>query len=278
MSTHDNCRKLIDEALDNIKRALRRVGNIQSKKVTKGNDLVYFKSLAYSWSETIKPTLVQLSDKIDFSEIDTDFACILDATTRQSVPNTYKKALKSASKKLAQKRSEMYIAFSSDMDTLGGQQPDFSLMVHDSVMLNILHDRWLECQKCLNAGAYLAATVMMGGLLEAVLVARVNFLDNKSILFECKTIPTDRTTGKPLPLKKWKLGAYIDISHEMGWITQSAKGVASVLRNYRNYVHPVKQRSENVTVGAEDAEMFWSVTKHLINQILESSKQINPGD
>jgi hypothetical protein len=39
---------------------------------------------------------------------------------------------------------------------------------------------------------------------------------------------------------------FIDVVHELGWITVSAKDVGAVLRDYRNYIHPQKQLSHNV--------------------------------
>src|SRR6266508_3631639 len=56
-------------------------------------------------------------------------------------------------------------------------------------------------------------------------------------------IPIDQRTKKPLPLPEWTLRPYIDVAHEICWITRSGKDVAAVLRDYRNYVHPEKQRS-----------------------------------
>ena len=126
----------------------------------------------------------------------------------------------------------------------------------------------MECQKCLGAGAYLAATIMMGGLLEALFMARANQLSDKKPLFSAKSTPMDSKTKKPLQLPEWTLRPYIDVAHEIGWITRSGKDVAAVLRDYRNYVHPEKQRSHGVTLNGHDAKMFWDVTRNLVLQLL----------
>ncbi len=135
----------------------------------------------------------------------------------------------------------------------------------------ILTNRWNECTKCIGASAFLAATVMMGGLLEALLVARANRMSNKAPLFTAKSTPIDPKTHKPLDLRHWTLAPYIDVAHELGWITKSAKDVATVLRDYRNYVHPEKERSHSVTLSAPDAQMFWELVKSLTRQLLASA-------
>jgi hypothetical protein len=148
--------------------------------------------------------------------------------------------------------------------------PDFSPLAADLVMRSILGSRWEECQRCLKSGAHLAATVMMGGLLEALFVARANTMPDKAPLFKAKLTPLDAKTRKPLPLKDWTLRPYIDIAHELGWITKSGKDIAVILRDYRNLVHPEKQRSLGLELNEHDSRMFWEITKSLSRQLLSS--------
>ncbi len=109
---------------------------------------------------------------------------------------------------------------------------------------------------------------MMGGLLEALFVARANKMPEKAPLFRAKSAPLDQKTRKPLTLGDWTLRHYIDVGYELGWITRSAKDVAEVLRDYRNYVHPEKERSHGVAIGANDSAMFWQIAKQLATQLL----------
>lgn len=146
--------------------------------------------------------------------------------------------------------------------------PDFSILVPDQQMADIVSQRWDECRKCVDAKAYLAATVMMGGLLETLFVSCANRMSDKPPLFKAKSTPLDPKSKKAIPLQQWTLRPYIDVAHELGWITRSGKDIAEVLRDYRNYVHPEKQRSHNVTLNVDDARMFWDVTKNLTAQLL----------
>ncbi len=138
-------------------------------------------------------------------------------------------------------------------------------------MRGILERRWDECGRCVNAKAHLsAAVVMMGGLLEALFVARANRMADKSPLVKASSAPVDSKTKKVLDVRDWTLRPYIDVGHELGWITKSAKDVAAVLRDYRNYIHPEKERSHGVVLNEDDATMLWGVTKSLVHQLLRS--------
>ena len=122
----------------------------------------------------------------------------------------------------------------------------------------------------MNGGANLAATVMMGGLLEALLLARVNLETDKKPIFTAKAAPKDKTTGKSHALKDWALKDYIDVAHELTWITKSAKDIGEVLRDYRNYIHPHKEHSHKVKLNSSDGLIFWGVTKSIATQVIAS--------
>jgi hypothetical protein len=76
-------------------------------------------------------------------------------------------------------------------------------------MQGILSKRWQECVICVKAGAPLAATVMMGGILEGLLLAKINQLADKSPVFTAIAAPKDKKIGKTLPLKEWGLKNFI---------------------------------------------------------------------
>src|SRR5690349_21206281 len=97
-------------------------------------------------------------------------------------------------------------------------------------MLSILERRWKETLACKRAGADLAATVMLGGLLEALFLARINRMSTQKAVFTAAAAPKDHKTGNTRPLKEWGLKDYLDVANELGWIRQSAKDVGEVLR------------------------------------------------
>src|SRR5208282_3762599 len=96
--------------------------------------------------------------------------------------------------------------------------PAFTPLISDPKMQTILQKRWQECVICVKSGAPLGATVMMGGILEGLLLARINQLPNQAPVHTAATAPRDKT-GKTLLLKDWGLKNFIDVAHELKWIT-----------------------------------------------------------
>lgn len=92
----------------------------------------------------------------------------------------------------------------------------------------------------------------------------------KDTLISASSAPKDKTTGKTLNYQEWMLDSYIKVGHELRWITESAKDVADVLKEYRNYIHPEKERRHGIVLALNDSIMFWSVTKALVRQLLSS--------
>jgi len=111
---------------------------------------------------------------------------------------------------------------------------------------------------------------MMGGLLEALFVARANKMSDKTPLTSATNAPKDKAAGKTTNYQDWMLDSYIKVGFELKWITESAKDVADKLKEYRNFIHPAKELRYGVTLGLNDSSMFWQVTKALARQLLLS--------
>ncbi len=258
---------IVESALKEVDAARTSLAIGSARQITQAATLDYLKSVAYAWFKSHRPQLQGRVPATELGAVDDHFARVLDATDKASARTTYKQALNDAKAALIELRSGMLTAPRPPGVELS-PPPDFSRLAADPVMRSILDARWDECQVCLHAGAHLAATVMMGGFLEALFVARANQLSEKGPLFRAKGTPIDQKTKKAVPLSEWTLRHYIDVGHELGWISRSGKDVAAVLRDYRNYVHPEKQRSHGVTLNAYDSSMFWEVTKSLAQQLL----------
>ncbi|MBS0631734.1 MAG: hypothetical protein JSS11_07445, partial [Verrucomicrobia bacterium] len=148
--------------------------------------------------------------------------------------------------------------------------PNFSPLASDPQMQAILQRRWEEVQLCMTGKANLSATVMMGGLLESLLLARINESPTPAAVFTAKSAARDKL-GKTLPISDWKLTNMIEVAHELKWITKSAKDISNVLREFRNYIHPHKEFADKVTIQEEDVKIFWEITKAITRQVLASS-------
>lgn len=257
----------IEMCLREVDQARKRVSRLDSKQVTTADDRDYLKSVAYSWFKSHRPVLAARIPEEALNSVDVYLRAVLDATARSSARTTYLASLKGAKDALSSLRGVSLVPPRSP-DLAPDAPPDFSALASDPAMKAVLERRWNECQRCIRANAPLAATVMMGGLLEALFVARANLMSNKAPLFRAKATPIDAKTKKPLVLTEWTLRPYIDVGAELGWISRSGKDVAAVLRDYRNYVHPEKERAHGVTLNDHDSEMFWNLTKSLARQLL----------
>jgi hypothetical protein len=113
---------------------------------------------------------------------------------------------------------------------------------------------------------------MMGGLLEALFVARANKMPDKKPLISAAGAPRDKTTGKVVPYPEWMLDSYIKVAKELTWITASAGDLADVLKEYRNFIHPAKELRYGVVLARNDSSVFWALTKALTEQLLMSAK------
>ncbi len=135
--------------------------------------------------------------------------------------------------------------------------PNFGHLVTDPQLANILSRRWNEANYDYEGGAYLSTVIMLGSILEGVLLAKVE--QNPAKSNTATATPKDGATGKPPRFFEWKLADLINVSHECGWLKKEAKDFAHVVRDYRNFVHPNKERQEGVTIDANTCRIVFEV-------------------
>jgi hypothetical protein len=220
----------IEQAMEEVDSARKKIARGKSRQISQADTIDYLKSVAYSWFKTHRLSLATEFSVAEVSVVDAHLDKVLAATAKASARTTYVTNLKAASEALVTLRSAALTA-PSHASAPSDSPPDFAPLASDSAMRGILIRRWNECQLCVQAGADLAATVMMGGFLEALFVARANRLADKGPLFRARGTPINSSTRKPLPLPEWTLRAYIDVSQELGWISRSGRDVAAVLRD-----------------------------------------------
>ncbi len=145
------------------------------------------------------------------------------------------------------------------------EAPQFERLVPDGALAQILSSRWDEAEKCVGAGAYLSAVVMMGSVLEGVLLHRAE--QDPRTAGRAKCSPKDRT-GKVKPLREWGLTALIDVAQEVGWLQGDVHAFSHALRDYRNLVHPHKQRQDGACPDENTCLICWQVVKAAIDDLM----------
>ena len=263
----------IDSTATAIERLRKAIHKRATKQVTVGAETQIIKATAHTWFNNHRNVTADVVGNEAVGDLDDEFRQLLSATGRATSRSKYVDSLKRIKRLLVQLETEYVVPLASPPASRQPETtntlPQFSSLITDPNMQRILVNRWNECVKCVDADAPLAATVMMGGMLEGLLLARINQLPDKSRVFKAASAPKDRKTGAPLKLNEWGLRDYIDVAHELGWISKTVKDIGGVVRDYRNYIHPQKEHSHGVSIGPDDARMLWEVAKSITHQLLK---------
>jgi len=145
----------------------------RGKQVRTSDEKTLAKAVATTWFSTHRRYFTASDVPASLEDVDAGFRAILEASDRLTTRAKYLACLKKLKTDLIRLRSEAIFVKSPGVGT-SESPPNFAPLISDPAMQLILASRWNECILCLNANAALAATVMMGGLLEALLLSRVN--------------------------------------------------------------------------------------------------------
>ena len=259
----------IDKAIQEVKKLRANLKRKKFPQVRSSEECSLIKATAYSWLNNHRKTLASMLSDADLETLDQIYKEVFQSCDRAIKRKIYDTRLKKIAEELTNiKGAVISSSTHRTAEHTAEEPPDFSPLTTDSRMQQILKDRWEECLRCIAGKAPLAATVMMGGLLETLLLSRINKEPDQPKIYKAKGAPKDGKTGRHLPLKDWTLRHYIDVAHELKWISQSAKDVGKVLRDFRNYIHPYKQFSHGVNPSQDDATLFWEITKSISRQLL----------
>jgi len=270
----NEAQEAIDISIKEIKNLRNNLKKGKSVQVRSPEEQSIVKATTFSWFNKHRPLVVDLIPEKLLENVDELYNNLLVAAEKQTTRKRYDSILKEMHNNLIELQSQQF-KLSANNTRIGNTDspPDFSPITSDAHMQSVLRRRWLECDICVSSSAPLASIVMMGGLLEGLLLARINQLLDKSKVFKAKSAPKDKSKTKTLPLNEWTLKNYIDVAHELSWISQTEKDLGVVLRDYRNYIHPQKEHSHGITLHPNDALILWGVSKSILLQLLSGAKQ-----
>jgi hypothetical protein len=250
--------------LETLRKTLKRKASTQ---VGASSETSLVKATVLAWFNSHRPIVSRVFDDELLIDVDNGYKALSAAADKSTTRSRYDGQLKSLRAEMLTLKEYALVPPAPTAKT-DDAPPAFETLVPDRAMREVLGRRWQECARCISADAPLAATVMMGGLLETLLLARVHRHKKKGEVFGASSAPRDRRTGKTLQLTEWTLRNYIDVAHELGWISTSARDVGEVLRDYRNYVHPHKELSHGIALSKADASLFWQISKAISRQVL----------
>lgn len=142
--------------------------------------------------------------------------------------------------------------------------PDFSNLSLPLGLDVIMVQRWNEAELCIEHGAYLMATVAMGGLLEGILLGAL--LNEPRQVNTSTTSPKDKE-GKVKAFSNWSLSEMIDVAHDIGWIDLDVKRFSHSLREFRNLIHPFEQNLHKANPDGDTCKISWLVVQSAVNDL-----------
>lgn len=142
--------------------------------------------------------------------------------------------------------------------------PEFSKITNDTVYITILNERWKEAIICANDGANMAASTMLGSILEGVLYKTA--VDNPQGARASKSAPPNKD------IEKWSLNDLINIAIDCKWIKRDRRAIAEIVRDYRNLIHPREQLKTGKSPDKYDVKMSVVVVRAAIDDLIENNE------
>lgn len=134
----------------------------------------------------------------------------------------------------------------------------------DSVITSYLQNRVNEIVSCPKNKVPLGSIFLLGSTLEGMLLAVAT--DNQSIFMASTSAPKDKS-GNVKKIYDWKLSELIDVSCDTKFIGLDVKKFSHVLRDFRNYIHPFQQMSQNFNPDQHTVDICWQVFKAAFSQL-----------
>jgi len=150
---------------------------------------------------------------------------------------------------------------------------DLRELTRDDLLGELLKERWLEAGRCMDAQAFLAATIMLGSLLEgALLGVAKEYRTAAARSPRAPKQPVDRKRPergtRPAPVEQWKLESLIEVAHSCGWIDRDVKEFSHSLQRFRNLVHPEEQQRERERPDWDTCDISRRVVAAALNDLV----------
>ena len=112
--------------------------------------------------------------------------------------------------------------------------PQLEKLEIESALVPEVEYRLEETQKAIKGKCFLAAMILIGSNLEAILLGSICKRPTEAN----KAIATPKNDGKPRPFHEWNLNALIDVAFELNIVDLDVKKHSHQVREFRNYIHP----------------------------------------
>ena len=137
----------------------------------------------------------------------------------------------------------------------------------ESCLHPIIETRMKEIDKCIENKVPLGCIFLCGSVLEGLLSTIA--MKSPAEFNSAKASPKEKNSCKVKSFDKWTLENYIAVAYELGYIKEDVKRFSHTVQNFRNYIHPYQQISQNFIPTIDTALLCAQVVKMAINQITE---------
>ena len=134
----------------------------------------------------------------------------------------------------------------------------------DTVITEVLRQRFDEIEKCLTAKASLAAIFLSGSTLEGILLG---IASKHPMRFNQSKSSPKNDEGNVKKFHEWTLSNFINVAYDLGIIKEDVKRFSHSLRYFRNYIHPYEQISSNFNPDKHTALISWQVLRAAVFQL-----------
>ena len=138
----------------------------------------------------------------------------------------------------------------------------------DGTITPYLQERVDEIQVCPKEKVCLGTIFLLGSTLEGLLLAVA--MKNPSKFMSSHSAPKEKN-GKVKQIYCWKLSELIDVAFDVNLLELDVKKFSHVLRDFRNYIHPYQQMSQNFRPDQHTVGICWQVFKAAFEQLKKNS-------
>ncbi|MDP2193951.1 MAG: hypothetical protein Q8K36_05450 [Alphaproteobacteria bacterium] len=136
----------------------------------------------------------------------------------------------------------------------------------DSNLVELLEYRYKEACECLINNIPLAATILIGSILEGALFAVA--IKNPKRFNQAPTAPKN-SEGKVKEFNDWTLSDFINVAHSIGVLKLDTKDFSHALRTFRNYIHIQQQQKSKFDPDKHTAKICLQVLEKAITELSE---------
>lgn len=138
---------------------------------------------------------------------------------------------------------------------------DLSSFGFDFQFEEVIKQRFEEIEKSLQSEASLSVIFLCGSTLEGLLLHVAT--QNPQKFNTSSSAPKDKE-GNIKHFHEWTLDNLINVAYETDFIKLDIKKFSHILKDFRNYIHPRQQASQNFNPDKHTAEISWKVLQATI--------------